>query len=46
MGPVVVDHERVTRNVLDRLRTVEMLCVFEVKDRLIREASFGVGARG
>ena len=46
MGHVVVDHERITRNFPDGLGTVEMLCVYEVVDGLIRKASFGVGARG
>lgn len=40
MGNVVVDLEVVTRNLPHGLGTVEMLCVYEVQDGLITQASF------
>jgi putative hydrolase of HD superfamily len=40
MGNVVVDLELVTRNLPNGLGTVEMLCVYEVQDGLITQASF------
>lgn len=45
MGSLVVDHERITRNFPEGRGTVEMLCVYEVADGLIRKASFALGAR-
>ncbi len=43
MGPVVVDFERITRNFAQGRGTVEMLCIYEVAEGLIRKASFAVG---
>lgn len=40
LGNVVVDLEVVTRNLPEGLGTVEMLCVYEVQDGLITQASF------
>jgi putative hydrolase of HD superfamily len=45
MGNFVVDHEVVTRNFPEGRGSVEMLCVYEVVDGLIRRASFAPGAR-
>lgn len=36
----VIDHEEVTRNFSDGIGTVEMLCVYEVRDGLIVKASY------
>ena len=44
MGDIVVDHELITRNFDDGKGTVEMLCVYEVGQGLIRKASFKLGA--
>ena len=45
MGDVVVDHERITRNFPDGKGVIEMLCVYEVGEGLIRRASFAVKPR-
>jgi putative hydrolase of HD superfamily len=45
MGNVVVDHERVTRNFPEGRGTVELLCIYEVRDGFIRRASFAFGER-
>jgi hypothetical protein len=45
MGSFVIDHERVTRNFPEGRGSVEMLCVYEVRDGLIQKASFSVGAQ-
>lgn len=45
MGTVVVGHERVTRTFPDGRGTVEMLCVYEVRDDRIVRASFAFGER-
>ena len=43
MGEWVVDHERIRRNFAEGRGTVEMLCVYQVQDGLIRKASFASG---
>lgn len=43
MGDIVVDLELITRNFPEGLGTVEMLCVYEVKDGLIHKVSFATG---
>ena len=43
MGDIVVDLELITRNFPEGLGTVEMLCVYEVKDGLIQKVSFATG---
>jgi hypothetical protein len=43
MDNVVVDFEIITRNFPDGLGTLEMLCIYEVADGLIRKASFAAG---
>lgn len=44
LGKVVTDLEIVTRNFPEGLGTVEMLCIYEVMDGRIRNASFATGA--
>lgn len=44
MGNVVVDHEVVTRNFPEGVGTVEMVCIYVVRDGLIRTASFEIGS--
>jgi hypothetical protein len=43
MGPLVVDLEVVTRNFPEGRGTIELLCVYEVVDGMIRRASFAQG---
>lgn len=45
MGSLVVDHERVTRTFPEGRGTIEMLCVYEVRDEAIVRASFAFGER-
>jgi len=40
MGNIVVDHEKITRNFPEGRGSLEMLCVYEIKDGLIQKASF------
>jgi putative hydrolase of HD superfamily len=44
MGNTVTDLELITRNFREGPGTVEMLCVYEVKDGHIQRASFATGA--
>lgn len=43
MTNVVVDHEVITRNFPEGKGEIEMLCVYEVDNGLIKTASFSVG---
>lgn len=43
MGTMVVDHERVTRNFPEGRGTIEMICIYEVRDGLIRRGTFALG---
>lgn len=43
MGNVVVDHEVITRNFPEGKGEIEMLCVYEIENGLIKTASFSVG---
>lgn len=43
MGNVVVDHEVITRNFPEGKGEIEMLCVYEIGNGLIKTASFSVG---
>ncbi len=43
MDAIVVDHELVTRSVLNGQETVEMICIYEVHDGLIVKATFAIG---
>ena len=43
VGNFVVDHELITRNFSEGKGSIEMLCVYEVADELIRRASFALG---
>lgn len=45
IGDVVADHEVITRNFPEGLGTLEMLCLYEVRDGLIRKATFVTGAK-
>jgi len=45
MENIVVDHELVTRNFPEGKGTIEMLCVYELIDELIRTASFALGKK-
>lgn len=45
MGAIVVDHERIVRNFAEGRGTLEMLCIYEVREGLIRKASFALGAK-
>ncbi|GAB3456320.1 nuclear transport factor 2 family protein [Massilia terrae] len=44
MGGFVTDLELITRNFPEGVGTLEMLCVYEVKDGRIARASFAAGA--
>ena len=41
----VVDHELIVRNFPEGRGTVEMLCIYEVRDGCIQKASFAVGEK-
>jgi uncharacterized protein (TIGR02246 family) len=43
MGHIVVDHEVITRNFPEGKGQVQMMCVYEVRDGLIRNGSFALG---
>jgi len=43
MENVVVDHEVITRNFPEGKGEIEMLCVYEIENGLIKTASFSVG---
>ena len=43
MGNIVVDHEVITRNFAEGKGEIEMLCVYEIENSLIKTASFSVG---
>lgn len=43
MENVVVDHEVITRNFPDGKGEIEMLCIYEIENGLIKTASFSVG---
>lgn len=45
MGQIVVDLELITRNFPEGLGTLEMLCVYDVKDGLIQKVSFATGKK-
>jgi hypothetical protein len=45
MGAIVVDLERITRNFPEGKGSIDMLCVYEVADGLIRRASFSLGEK-
>ena len=45
VGHVVVDHESITRNFPEGRGTLELLCLYEVRDGLIRKASFVTGEK-
>lgn len=43
MANIVVDHERVTRNLPQGKGEMEMLCIYEIEQGLIQKASFAFG---
>lgn len=45
LGDIVVDTELITRNFPEGLGTLEMLCIYEVRDGRIQKASFATGAK-
>ncbi len=45
IGNVVVDVESITRDFPEGVGTLELLCIYEVADGLIRKASFASGAK-
>ncbi len=45
IGDVVADHEVITRTFPEGPGTLEMLCLYEVRDGMIRKASFATGAK-
>jgi hypothetical protein len=45
MGHIVIDLERVTRNFPEGKGSMEVLCIYEVKDQKICKASFAFGEK-
>lgn len=45
MDDVVIDHEIVTRNFPEGRGTIRLICIYRVRDGLIREASFVFGEK-
>jgi len=45
MGNIVIDHEDVTRTFPEGPGHIELICIFEVRDGWIRNASFVFGAK-
>jgi putative hydrolase of HD superfamily len=45
MGNTVTDLELITRNFPEGVGTLEMLCIYEVREGLIRRASFATGEK-
>lgn len=45
MGDIVIDHEEVTRNFPEGRGTIGLVCIYRVRDGLIREASFVFGEK-
>jgi putative hydrolase of HD superfamily len=45
MGPVVIDHEQVTRRFPEGPGLIEMVCVYEVRGGRIQSASFVLGEK-
>lgn len=45
MGNVVVDQEVVTRNFSEGKGQLPMMCIYEVREGLIRTASFAIGEK-
>jgi len=43
MDNIVVDHEFVTRTFPEGLCSIEMICIYEVQEGLIRKATFAIG---
>jgi len=45
MGHIVIDHEEVTRTFAEGPGRIELVCIYEVRNNLIQNASFVFGAR-
>jgi hypothetical protein len=45
MGNIVVDFESITRNFSEGSGTMEMLCIYEIKNGLIQKVSFASGEK-
>ena len=45
VGDVVVDFESITRDFPEGVGTLELLCIYEVRDGLIQKASFAAGVK-
>lgn len=45
VGSFVVDFESITRNFPEGLGTIEMLCIYQVRDGRIQKASFAIGEK-
>lgn len=45
MGNIVIDFELITRNFSEGIGTLEMLCIYEIKNGLIQKASFAIGEK-
>jgi putative hydrolase of HD superfamily len=45
VGNIVTDSELITRNFVEGLGAIEMLCIYEVVDGYIQRASFAVGEK-
>ncbi|HEX8954943.1 MAG TPA: nuclear transport factor 2 family protein [Burkholderiaceae bacterium] len=45
LDEVVIDHEEVTRNFPEGRGTIRLICIYRVRDGLIREASFVFGEK-
>jgi hypothetical protein len=45
MDDIVIDHEEVTRNFPEGRGTIRLVCIYRVRDGLIREASFVFGEK-
>jgi hypothetical protein len=45
MGNIVVDLELITRDFPEGLGTIEMVCVYEIKNALIQKVSFAMGEK-
>ena len=45
VGDVVVDFESITRDFPEGVGTLELLCIYEVRDGLIQRASFAAGVK-
>jgi putative hydrolase of HD superfamily len=45
MGPLVIDHELITRNFPEGKGSIEMICIYEVANGLIQKGSFALAEK-